>query len=838
MKARLTLTAIACALATAAAAQDNGKFTVTGQLTDSISGTPDSYSTIRLYPSGKKEAVAVAASGADGRFTLVCPAPGRYRLEAVALGRKPTTREVEVGKAERLDLGRILTFEASTTLGEATVTAAQPLVTSQIDRLSYSMADDPEAQSSTMLDMLRKVPLVTVDGQDNIQVNGTGSFKVYVNGKPNKMMSDNPSIVLKSFPANVVKKVEVITDPGAKYDAEGVAGILNIVTATEAETSGYTITPNLKVGTRGTGGSLFAMVQKGKLTLSANGGVQHQYSTKTSSDLEREVFADPLNHLLRTAETGRGKGLFGHGSLDASYEFSAKDLLTASFSMFRGTQRNHGAGQTEQLDAEGNRTFGYKRDQRVRNTFESTSVGVDYQHQFAKEEQQLTFSYLYNRDPRRTRSTNLYSELEDVPAYLDLEDTSIDPYGKQNEHTMQVDFTTPLRKHHTLSVGAKYILRDSRSDNTERVRPAGSAPGTDFVTDEEASLTYKHRNGIAAGYAEYIYKLEKFSLRSGLRFESSHIRVSYPGRTDHEPFSTTLNDWIPSLNLAYNLKPTMMLRAGYNMRIGRPGISYLSPYVDRSSPVSISYGTPDLTSERAHNVDLNFSSFKQKFSINVTARYSFSNNGLTAYSFLDEDGVLNSTYANSLHSKTFALSAYVNAMFTKTTTFTLNAEGNYRKFESRHTLVPLTNDGFGGGFFAMLRQDLPWKLKLGLGGGYHFREVNLMGKGSDFYFYFGSLSRSFLKDDRLTVSISAFNPFSPKRTFTETQTTADYRQTSGFTIHRLSNVTIGLSWRFGELKASVKKAQRSIDNDDSVKQSGGAGQGAGQGGGMSGAGSM
>lgn len=825
---RNMLAALALAAAATAGAQEKGSLLVKGQLADSLSGAADPYATVRLYPAGKKEPAAVTTSDAQGRFSLACPAAGSYRLEVVALGRQTVERTFSVAAgAPATDLGTIHTLEASTTLGEATVTAAQPLVTSQIDRLSYSMADDPDAQTSTMLDMLRKVPLVTVDGQDNIQVNGTTSFKVYVNGKPNKMMSDNPSIVLKSFPANVVKKVEVITDPGAKYDAEGVAGILNIVTATEAETSGYTLTPNLQWGNRGGGGSLFAMMQTGKLTLSANGGVQQRKSTGTSTVTEREAFADPVNHLLRTDESGKGDGLFGFGSLEASYEFTPKDLLTVDFDFFRGRQKNRAGGTTEQLDEQESPIFSYRRDQRVSNHFGNISTSVDYQHQFAKEDQHLTLSYRYNHELHRTESTNRYSDLFQVPGYLDLNDTYIDPDAKEHEHTGQIDFTTPLRDHHTLSVGAKYIFRNNRSDNTEKSRPAGSAADVPFEKDQLRSLLYRHKNGIAAGYAEYIYKLQKFSLRAGLRFESSHIRVTYPGRTDHTPFSTTLNDWVPSLNLGFNLSPTMLLRASYNTRIGRPDITYLSPYVDHSSPVSITYGSPELTSERAHNFELNFSSFKQKFSINATLRYTLSTNGLTAYSFLDDNGILHTTYDNCLHNKTLAGSLFLNWMLTKTTTFTANAELNYRDFKTYRAAARNHNYGFGGGFFSMLRQELPWKLKLGLGGGYRRGEIDLMGRQSSFHFYFGSLSRSFLRDDRLTVTLSAFNLFTPDMDFETKQATPDYRQLTRFSIHGFNTFAVGLSWRFGELKASVKKATRTIENDD-VKTQDNHGSGATQ----------
>ncbi|MBR1652968.1 MAG: TonB-dependent receptor [Alloprevotella sp.] len=793
-------------------------YTVTGVLQDSASGAPDAYTTVRLMPEGKQQVLAVCASDEQGRFTLRYNKEGSYQLQTLGLGRQPVVRKLTLGAETAMDLGVILTQETSTELGAATVVAAAPIVTSQIDRLSYSMSDDPDAQANTMIEMLRKVPLVTVDGQDNITINGKSDFKIYVNGKPNKMMSDNASIVLKSFPASVVKKVEVITDPGAKYDAEGVSGILNIVTATEAETSGYTVTPNLRMSSRDMGGNLFAMTQVGKLTLSLNGGVHKQFMSRTTTESEREIFADPVNHLTQGKSEGKNGGTFAFGGLEASYEFSAKDLLSASADMFIGRPKNNNMSFTEMLDANGARVFSYREEAHGRQRFHGVNTSVDYQHQFAREDQNLTLSYRFSSSRRDDRTTNYYSDLENLP--FELKDLKTDPDGKTQEHTAQADFTTPFAKYHTLSVGAKYIYRLNRSDNRELTRAAGTQD--DFLLDTDLSLLYRHRNDIASGYAEYMFKLAKFSARAGMRFESSHIKVTYPGSTTHEPFSTTLNDLVPSLNVAYNLKPTMMLRANYNTRIGRPDITYLSPYVNHASPLSISYGSPNLTSEKAHNFELNFSNFTQLFSVNLSASYATSVTGLTQYSFV-RDGVQHTTYGNFLHSKVLDFNAFVNMMLSSKTTFMLNGEFGYSDFKSYRTGDH--NYGFDGRIFAMLRQELPWKVKMNLGGGYNWPHVNLQGSGEKFYFYFGSLSKSFLKDDRLTVELHAFNIFKPSRTFRSVTETADFRSSSAFTMHHLGRCGIGLSWRFGSLKASVKKAARTIENDDVQTNSSSSSQG-------------
>ena len=230
-KAAISLLAAVCT-AVAAMAQTQGQTTVKGVLADSITGEGEPYATVRIAAKAEPgKTLKAGLTGKDGRFAERISARGEMTATFSSMGRTPVVREFTVKEGDRtIDLGTLLMGSAANELQQVVVTAQKPLVKADIDKITYNIEDDPDSKSNTVLEMLRKVPLVTVDGEDNIKVNGKSSFKVYVNGKPNKMMSDNPTEVLKSLPANSVKNIEVITNPGPKYDAEGVGGILNIVT--------------------------------------------------------------------------------------------------------------------------------------------------------------------------------------------------------------------------------------------------------------------------------------------------------------------------------------------------------------------------------------------------------------------------------------------------------------------------------------------------------------------------------------------------------------------------------------------------------------------------------
>jgi outer membrane receptor protein involved in Fe transport len=798
------------------------QYTVSGVLKDSLSSQPEAYATVRMMAANVVQPVAIGITDSTGFFSLKVAKAGHFQLVCSSIGRRPVTRSVTLGQQKQVDLGTLLMSDDANVLQTATVTATRPLVKAEVDKLSYSMAEDPDAQTNSLLEMLRKVPMVTVDGEDNIKVNGSSSFKVYVDGKPNQMMSANPSLIFKNYPASAIKKVEVITNPGARYDAEGVAGVLNIVTNVETSMSGYTLTPSLRVNDRMQMAMLFGMAQIGKLTLSVNYGVGQYQHHRSSWVAEREVFNDPVNHLLATDGNDRGRGTYQFGSLDGSYEFSKHDLIsfTAGINGYAAHGDQHSDNMMDNLA--GNRVYSYHHHQHQHQSLPGVNASVDWQHTFA-EERMLTFSYRLNTSRMHSRYTNSYYDLTNLP--YALSDLKYDTRNRTPEHTGQIDFTTPLGKNHKLSTGVKYIYRLNRSDNDQFRRIAETEDA--FELDDIASLRYRQQGDIAAAYAEYNYRYKRFSAMAGTRYEYYHIHVSYPDgkRPDYK---TDLSDLVPSMSLGYNLSDTRMLRLGYNMRIARPDVSMLSPYVTPSTIEAVSYGNPNMKSSKAHNMEIGFNTFSPKFSLNSTLTYSLSNNGITGYSFIDDAGRHVSTFDNFLHSKSLSLGTFLNWTIIKGTSVNLNGGVAYSDVKVHR--MGDHNHGYNAYCWGGLTQQLPWRLKAELWMGGNTREVQLQGKGPSFLMYMLNLSRSFLKEDRLKVSVNAGNFLNRYRHFRNETMTAQFRQSSDNRIDFL-RIGFGVSYRLGSLKAQVKKAARSIENNDVQSAPSGNSEQQGQGGG-------
>lgn len=209
-----------------------GNFVIKGQVVDSLTNETVPYATLSIaLQNNPQKSLLLLACDIDGNFEASLKSAGKYILSMQSIGKKPAQKKFTLSAGKNtLNLGKLYMIDDNQRLDEVTVVAQKPLVKVEIDKLTYSLQDDPESQTNNTLDMLRKVPMITVDGNDEIQLQGSTNFKIYVNGKPSNMLSNNPSDVLKSMPASSVKDIEVITDPGSKYDAEGVGGIINIIT--------------------------------------------------------------------------------------------------------------------------------------------------------------------------------------------------------------------------------------------------------------------------------------------------------------------------------------------------------------------------------------------------------------------------------------------------------------------------------------------------------------------------------------------------------------------------------------------------------------------------------
>ena len=681
------------------------------------------------------------------------------------------------------------------------IKAQKQLIKQEIDRIGYDVQADEESKTQTVLDMLRKVPMVTVDGQDNILVKGNSSYKIYKNGHYDPSLSKNAKEVLKSMPASMVKRIEVITDPGAREDAEGVDAILNIVMLDGSKMQGITGVVSASYTSLNQANFYTSLTgQIGKLLMSVDygyGGISSR-ATESRVDVDR-TYLDTGSRMLSHSE-GTNPGAIHYTNLNASYDIDSLNLLSASFGGYFYKLNVQGDGSTW-LGNGDQTTYSYNNHYWMPGySHHSWNGRLDYEHKTRRKGERLTLSYMLALTRQHTDQENEYSELVNAP--FSYTGRLLTERERFTEHTFQVDWLRPLGKGHQLELGSKYIDRNNNSHNTQEFY------GIDMSTTDE----FQHTTRVLAGYADYIYKHDKWSARGGLRYEYSYMKGSYPDGKG-KAFDKHLGDWVPQATVKYQLTDAQSLKLNYTTSINRPGISYLNPSVV-VSPAIVQQGNPRLSSSHTQRISLVYSYILPQLTLQIAPSYNFSSGGISTVQTAKDD-ILYRTYENILRYRRFSIEQYVQWKPFDGTTLVIN--NNLRYEHNENPNLGYRTFGWSDSYYANLSQKLPWKLLLYLSsyGKIGRSPSGIYNMQHSYFGYYASLQRSFLKDGRLTVRISANAPFNKYWT-TEAETVNGDFLAFEKSWNRARSFTLSITWRFGSLKASVKKAEHSIDNDDVV----------------------
>ena len=472
------------------------KTTVTGVLMDKNLNEGEPFATVRVFKVGKSDKpIAMFITDENGRFKQEVKGKGKYDIVFSSVGKDELRQTIELGNENPIDLGTVYVKDSETMLKGVEVVAQKPLVKMDVDKMSYNVAEDEDSKSNTVLDMLRKVPMVTVDGQDNITVNGSSSFKVYVDGLPNVMFSSNPSMVFKSMPASAVKSIEVITNPGAKYDAEGAAGVLNIVMNKQnpqaaQSMNGYNGTVRASAGNKQLGASVFLNGQQGKLSYSAN--VMTSYNKPGNTTTEMEQIQDNGVSQILTSDNDL-KTPFTMGSLSLGYQIDDMSALNLTAQVNSMNTKTTGTTYTTMGGAAYGSGFSYGSTTDMKMSRTSFSGSIDYQRFFNKQHtHSLGFTYQLNYSPATTETTNNFL---DTSSYIDLTNRYSENKDKTTNHIFQLDYSLPIGTGQTLNLGSKLQLHDATSDSKYYLKD---------VYDPSTSSEYEYKNSILAGYGEYV----------------------------------------------------------------------------------------------------------------------------------------------------------------------------------------------------------------------------------------------------------------------------------------------------------------------------------------------
>lgn len=809
----LTILSIITLCCSVAAQNTAAKHTISGSVADSLSGSPVGYATVAVLGSDSTVIAAAAADGA-GRFSISLKQKGDYRIQISSVGYTTLEQPFTVDGA-KLDLGT-LRLTQGVDIEDVVIAVQKPLIVADDEKIAYNVEADPETPTSQLVDIIRKIPQLSVDGQGNVLLNGQSDYKILVNGRSSSMMSKNFKSVIESMPAGAIKSIEVITNPSTKYEAEGVGGIINIITNRQI-TGGYNGSVNLFGSSQWSlGGSAYAAAQFGKLSLSASAYHSNYKGRKVdSTQSEQEIFDNESMHRIVSTASGKYKGRNTGVNFNASYEFDTLNLLTVEAGVSLGNTLGTSLDRTNAYSSAGDLTMGYGTDYRIKYTYDSYTASINYQHTFNRKDHTLTISYDMESSPDTDNTT-----------YDIINAVNYKPYSRHNSgdnggfsNTAQIDYFNPINEHHSIEAGTKYIYRDYTNNSVTSIR--------DEVTGEYiADPTYPHSDmdytqNILALYAGYHLKGKKVSGRVGARMEQAWNDVTVKTEKGNIGYTPSMFNVIPYLSLNYRPNETNTLSVSYTQRLRRPSLWNMNPYRDESSPLAVSYGNPDLDATTSNSVSLTWRKFTSAWTLSFGLNGIFSNNAIDSYSFV-ENGVTHRTYGNIANTQGYGFSGTVGYRSGIKFNATVSFRGGYDIIDAKE--FGLHNEGFTYNASANVSVAL-WKNANFFCHGYLYRfGVSLESTNNRTIAFYGLGLRQQLFKQKFSISLSCNNPFTDKAVFKSTAETPTYRMSYKSTQY-MRSFSFALGYRFGKTQVNVKSTNRSITNDD--MDSGGKGGGGG-----------
>ncbi|TFZ67531.1 TonB-dependent receptor [Hymenobacter sp. UV11] len=798
---------------------------LTGTVLDSLSRQPVAYATVVLLPpTGDKPITGVAADD-QGHFNLPKLAAGAFRLRASYVGYGTRTRSVTVGVGPTA-VGTFLLPTAAQALGEAIIVGQKPVVEVRPDRLVYNADQDVSNAGGTAQDVLRKAPLLAVDGDGNVKMRGSANFKVLVNNKPSPTLASNLAEALKSIPADQIKSVEVITTPSAKYDGEGTAGIINIILKKGVD-QGVNGRIGASSGNRNSNFNSALNFRKGKFgfTSSANAGAWYN-----PGDFSRERinYTSLGNDTLRQSGGSYNKGAWQYGTIGLDYDPAEYH----SFSL-AGSINHYGGNTTQDLFSQDRAAFPVSNPlytRATKNIFSGLNVeGTGtYTRTFkqARKEWSVLGQYALNT------GTFGYDFDQYTNSAIPLEQSQASyrerSRGRTPGHTFtfQTDFTQPFGDKKTLELGLKAIFRSTGSiADVDTLYPALSS---DFTRSARRSTNFNYSQDVQAAYATYGFGVgKKLSASLGGRVERTGLAADF---VNNPGFTRSYVTPLPNGNARYAFSEVTSLRLAYSRRITRPYIDYLNPFIDRSDAKNISYGNPNLDPELTDSYELSYNTSIKTMSLNASLSVRHTGNAIEQVRFLTtnplvalpetivpDPSVTVQTFANVAANTYYQFNVYLSAK--PLPKWDLSAGPDVQYIVRRSVALNAERQGFTAG----INGNTSYKLNKGFTvQGFVYASLptpEIQGTGPANLYYQMGVKKSLLKEkaDLVLNFGSPFNAYWPYRTTTTTQYFTERSESRSYQ----RAFRFSFSYRFGQ--AGQAKQRKSINNDDT--KGGGSKQG-------------
>ena len=585
-------------------------FTLSGKVIDQQTKTPLEYCTISILDSNTNQLVEGGITNTDGTFSIEVT-KGTYTvlIDYISFeSKKIETLAIDSDK----DLGTVLMEINTQQLENVVVVREKTEVEIRLDKRIYNVGKDLTIRGGTVSDVLDNVPSVTVDIEGNVALRGDQNVRILINGKPSSLVGVSGGEALRQLPAESIDKVEVITSPSARYEAEGSAGIINIILV-KNKFGGFngSLSSNIAYPKSfGVSGNLNYRTKKYNLFLNSG----YNNGTSIGNSYYKSEFLKPEGNdeLIENRVFDRNR-VGWNTNAGIEYFITEKSSLTTSLFLSDRDNNNLATNQLFSTDfgLETIETLRQEKEDEVSNTFE---FNINFNHNFNDDGHKLSIDFQKENS----------EEIEDGDVFVN--EIAPNPNKKMGETVLtdetfdqilfQADYVNPFSESGQFEAGFRTVLKD-RVILYELTNEVTSG---NFEINTDLSNTLEYQENIYAAYSQYGNKVGKFSYFFGLRFEQTEITINQ--KTGNQEIKNSYGDLFPTINLSYELTNSQSITLGFNRRISRPRGRFINPFPSRSSATNLFQGNPNIQPSYSNGVDLGYLKRWDQISLNGSVYFT------------------------------------------------------------------------------------------------------------------------------------------------------------------------------------------------------------------------
>jgi len=780
--------------------QPRGSVPLQGHVTDALTGLPIQYANIAFLVLPDSSIIAGGVSDARGRFQVDVPY-GRVLLRIDYIGYERLWKgplPVFPGSSTAKDLGTFpLTPKALE--GEAVeVLAEKPLMTQTMDKRIFHVDQSLNAEGQSATEVLQQVPSVDVDMDGSISLRGSSNVVVLIDGKPSGLTGMDRTALLDQIPASTMESIEVITNPSAKYDPDGMSGILNIVLK-HNRLAGLTGTLSANYNPIYTQGASAQINYRSK-SWNLTSLVSSRSRERVYSGDNQRFSTDGMDSTVLRQESEATR-VFGGitGRVLVDYKVTPTQSISVGILPQRRTH-SHTESVTNTNRWPGNQLETYLRESEEEEPGTNLDLTLGYLGKFSGDDHELKVDF--TRSLQKGEASGSFTE-QDLADSVDIahwrEQVTSDENSGGNT-SLSVDYTRPLGETARLELGTKGIWRHIQSDFHSQSQFSAGGP---WLEDSLLALAFEFDETIQAIYGTYGRDLDRFSYQLGLRLEDATTNASLSDST--ESFRNTYTSLFPSLHIGYELTPFQDLSLSYSRRVNRPRHRALLPNINYSDPLNLRTGNPYLLPEYIDSYEVGYNHFQKGFGVSGALYWRNEQNLIQRYKEIDSTGVAITTFKNLGTAGSGGFELTLNGNYKKILRVMVSGNLTRTKLAPSVSAADLNSDFLG----YMLRSTVSYSPVPGTSVEWFafYRSPRDLAQGQISYMLFSNLSlrQSFL-DKRATFGVQVSDLFNSRNFEYHLNTTGFIQDTQ----RRFNNRYLGvnLSYRFGSLKDAQRDNRR------------------------------